>query len=254
MQPAARIRLRLLDAFGLTVGDTEVQLPVSAQHVLALLASRDRPMHRSVVAGTIWPSRSEPRALACLRSALHRLHARAPIIDVTGHDLALSGSVEVDLREAQAIARESGREPGNPDGIEPVVDLLGRELLPDWDAIWLEPARQRHRVVRVRALEALSRRLSQAGRHAEAVDAARAAVSAEPDSETAEGALIEALVAEGNPVLAIRELDAFRKRLWREFRVRPSLEVGRLSAGPRPRAPARARTPQRPGDALVTRR
>jgi hypothetical protein len=72
----------------------------------------------------------------------------------------------------------------------------------------------------------MSRRLRQAGHHAEAVDAARAAVVAEPDSETAEGALIEALMAEGNAALAIREFSAFRKRLWREFRVRPSLEGG----------------------------
>jgi DNA-binding SARP family transcriptional activator len=225
MKPPARTRVRLLDTFGLTVGDREVDVPVRCQLVVALLASRDRPTHRSVVAGTLWPSRSESRALACLRSALHRLHARAPIVRVAGNTLSLSTGVEVDYREAEALAREVMREPVDA-AAEPVVDLLGRELLPDWDAIWLEPARQRHRVLRVRALEALSRSLRQAGRHADAVDAARAAVAAEPDSETAEGALIAALVAEGNPALAIREFNHFRKRLWREFRVRPSLEMG----------------------------
>jgi DNA-binding SARP family transcriptional activator len=226
MKPPPRIRLRLLDAFGLTVNGAEVQVPSSSQLVISLLASRDRPIHRSVVAGTIWPGASERRALASLRSALYRMRSRATIVDVTGQVLALSGSIEVDLREAQAIARDVLHDPVNPDRVEPVVDLLSRELLPDWDAIWLEPVRQRYRVVRVRALEAMSRRLRQAGHHAEAVDAARAAVVAEPDSETAEGALIEALMAEGNAALAIREFSAFRKRLWREFRVRPSLEGG----------------------------
>jgi DNA-binding SARP family transcriptional activator len=226
MNSTARTRIRLLDTFGLTVGAREVDIPGSSQQVVALLASRDRPMHRSVVAGTLWPGRSESRALACLRSALHRLNARAPIVRVAGNVLGLTAGVEVDFLEAQAVARDVVRDPVDADEAEPLVDLLGRELLPDWDAIWLEPTRQRHRVMRVRALEALSRALSTAGRHADAVDAARAAVAAEPDSETAEGALIAALVAEGNSALAIREFNHFRKRMWREFHVRPSLEVG----------------------------
>lgn len=226
MKSTARTRIRLLDSFGLTVGGREVDVTVSSQLVIALLASRDRPMHRSVVAGTLWPSRSESRALACLRSTLHRMNVRAPVVSVSGKVLSLSAGVEVDLREAQAVARDIVHGPVDTTDAEQTVELLARELLPDWDAIWLEAARQRHRILRVRALELLSTALRQAGRHADAVDAARAAVAAEPDSETAEGALIAALVAEGNSALAIREFNHFRKRLWREFRVRPSLEMG----------------------------
>jgi DNA-binding SARP family transcriptional activator len=224
MNPATRIRLRLLDAFGLAIGGTEVQLPSSSQLVVALLASRNRPMNRSVVAGTIWPTASEARALSCLRSALYRMPGRARILETAGQDLALSRAVEVDLREAHALARSVVRSPIGPDGIEGALELLGRDLLPDWDAIWLEPSRVQFRTARVRALEALSRRLRHSGRHAEAVDAARAAALAEPDSETAERALFEALVAEGNAALAIRERNAFRKRLWQEFGVKPSLD------------------------------
>lgn len=230
MNPATQVRLRLLDAFGLTIGGADVQLPTSSQLVVALLASRDRPMNRSVVAGTIWPTASEARALSCLRSALYRMQGRARIVNSTGQELVLSSAVEVDLRDALGVARDAVRSPTGGDGVDRALELLGRDLLPDWDAIWLEPARLRYRTLRVRALETLSRRLREAGRHAEAVDAARSAVMAEPDSETAEGALIEALLAEGNAALAIREHNAFRKRLWREFRVVPSLDFDSLAS------------------------
>jgi DNA-binding SARP family transcriptional activator len=253
------VALELLDRFRLRRGLVRVDVPLRSATVLAFLAIKGRQVHRSVVAGTLWGDLPEARALADLRSALYRI--RVPAVRATGDVLELVPGVSVDLREAMDVARAIVRTPGLPARIEPVIDLLGRELLPDSDELWIEPARERYRHLRLRALETIARELTQAGRHAEAIEAAQVAVAIEPLSETAQAALICAFVAEGNEALALRQHEAFRRRLWRELRVRPvpferfcALDVRRDDAA-ESTWPAVAVAPwRRSGDASATRR
>ena len=75
------------------------------------------------------------------------------------------------------------------------------------------------------ALEALSRRLVELGRYADAVEAAIAAIAAEPLRESAQRALIEAHLSEGNWVEAHRGFVTYRDLLRRELGVSPSHEL-----------------------------
>jgi two-component SAPR family response regulator len=72
------------------------------------------------------------------------------------------------------------------------------DFLPGWYDDWALMERERIRQRLLHALEAVSRRLARAGDYAGAVEAAMLAISAEPLRESAQRALIEAHVAEGN--------------------------------------------------------
>jgi DNA-binding SARP family transcriptional activator len=219
-------RLELLNGFRLDWDTVEQKVPPHSAILLAFLALRNRPVDRSVVAGTFWPAFSEHRAKAALRSALYRISV--PVVSITGSALRLVPELRVDFRDAWSVAHEVVHSALAPPDIAPVVDVLSQELLPDSDALWLEPERHRYRQLRLRALDALERRLYEAERYTEAVEVAQIAVVIEPTSEKAEYALINALIAEGNESLAVREYREFRRRLWRDLRVRPVLELDQL--------------------------
>jgi DNA-binding SARP family transcriptional activator len=229
------VQLEILDRFRLRAGTSYIEVPPRSAMVLAYLAVRDRPVRRSVVADALWPTLSERRALAGLRSAIYRLHAPAPrpIILATSESLELTPALQIDLREAITLARNLATTATFPAHLGQVVRLLSRELLPDWEQDWIESEREHFRQLRLRALDALSARLTLSSRHAEAIEVAQAAVAAEPLSETAERALIRAYVVEGNEALAVREYEAFRRRLWHDLRLRPSADLDQLKAGSR---------------------
>ena len=212
--------VELLDRFRLLWGAKDVAVQPRGVLLIAFVALHDRPVYRSTVAGTLWPGMSERRAMAALRATLHRIDA--PIIAAGNDHLALARSARVDLRGAMAMAREVVRSEALPEETEPIFDTLQRELLPECDGVWMESHRERYRHLRLGALDSLAARLSAAGRFTEAVEAAQLATTIEPASETAETALISSLLAEGNEALAVREYEAFRRRLWRDLRIRPA--------------------------------
>jgi DNA-binding SARP family transcriptional activator len=96
------------------------------------------------------------------------------------------------------------------------------DLLPGWYDDWVLMERERLRQRILHALEELSRKLACAGRFPEAVEAAVLAIGAEPLRESAQRALIEAHVAEGNLSEARRILQEYRDLLRRELGVNPS--------------------------------
>jgi DNA-binding SARP family transcriptional activator len=239
-------RLELLNGFRLVWGAVEAKVPPHSADLVAYLALRNRPVHRSVLAGTFWPTLSEKRALASLRSALYRI--TVPVISSAGSVLRLNPELRIDLRDASALANHLLHSALAPPDIATVVDVFSKELLPDSDAFWLEPERQRYRRLRLRTLDALASRLSEAERYAEAVEVAQIAVGIEPTSEKAEYALIAALIAEGNESLAVREYREFRRRLWRELRVRPTRGLDQLLS-----IAGRAKTAAHPDRAAAAR-
>jgi DNA-binding SARP family transcriptional activator len=222
--------LEILDRFRLRAATIDIDVPPRSAMVLAYLAIRDRPVRRSVVADALWPALTERRALASLRSSIYRLHAPAPgpIVRATGESLELVPWLRVDLRDAIILARDLATTDRVPSSVERVMGVLGRDLLPDWEQDWIEPEREHFRQLRLRALDALAERLTLAGRHAEAVEVAQTALIVEPLSETAERALIEAFVDEGNEALAVREYETFRRRLWHDLRLRPSADLDQI--------------------------
>jgi DNA-binding SARP family transcriptional activator len=220
-------RLCLLDGFAVECGNDAIELPLSAQRLVAFLAFQERPVLRTYVAGSLWLEKSEDRANANLRAALWRL--RQPglqLVDAAGNHLALSRGVAVDVRDAFLRARQllAGTRV-DLDAAALDALLLSGEILPDWYEDWVVIERERLRQLRLHALEALCARLVEQGDLAQAIDVGLAAVAAEPLRESVHRVLIRAHLAEGNKAEALRQYDAYAALLWDELGVRPSYQL-----------------------------
>jgi DNA-binding SARP family transcriptional activator len=226
----ASVSLRLLRDFELVVDGVAVEVPSSAQRVVAYLALQSRPQQRVAVASSLWIDVAESRASANLRAALWRLDdVRDRVVAARASCLSLAPDVDVDVVAAVREARWLLDARQDPEGRPPVaerctseLDLLSGDLLPTWDEDWILFERERLRQLRIHAIEALSDALRRTGRHAEAVEAGLAAVDADPLRESAQRVLIEAHLAEGNLADARRQFASFQCLLATELGVEPS--------------------------------
>jgi len=231
MTVAPAPRIGLLDGFSLDLGGMTTSsgedLPRAVQRVVAHLCLTGRPP-RSVIAGRLWPDVPEHRAHGSLRSALWRLHKVAPgLIEASGATLSLAPGVHVDVQELGDWARRV-RDPSSCLEEVEILDAgLTGDLLPGWYEDWVLLERERLRQLRLHALEQVAGRLAAAGRYAEALQAAYAAVRAEPLRESAHRIVVEVHRAEANVGEALRVYDSFRALLADELGVEPSgLMVG----------------------------
>jgi DNA-binding SARP family transcriptional activator len=110
----------------------------------------------------------------------------------------------------------------------PAVAPLTLELLPDWYDDWAVAATESWRQLRMHALEALASYLTSAERYSEAIEAALAAVAADPLRESSRAALIRVHLAEGNRSEAYREFDRYRQLLSSELEFEPTVALHRL--------------------------
>lgn len=228
--PTRTTRLGLLGAFSLSDKSGPVELPGTVQRVVALLALHGRPLHRLKVAGTLWPDSPEERGFASLRSALWRLRAsRCPVVEPSGAHLRLAVGVDADAPALILVAHrlEAGEA---VEGLERLVTLFDDDLLPDWYEDWVIVWRERWRHVRLHALETLAGRLSQAGSHGLAAEAALASIRAEPLRESAHRSLIAVHLAEGNVDEAVRQYQRYRRLSLDELHVAPSPLIEELVA------------------------
>jgi DNA-binding SARP family transcriptional activator len=221
--------LSLLNAFELRCDGCVVDLPPSAQRLLAFVALHDHPLQRVYVAGMLWIDASDERAGASLRSSLWRLNRPGHLlVDSTSTHLRLASGVDVDLRSALGLAHRL------LDGSADAADLdageatLRGELLPDWYDDWLLFERERFRQVSLHALEALAERLVRAGDAPRALEAALSAVQAEPLRESAHRVLIGVHLAEGNRGEALRQSELCRRLLRERLGVEPSTQLDEL--------------------------
>ena len=236
--------VRLLGGPYVTAGRRRQEVPEGSKQLLAFVALRRRRVDRRHAAGTLWAGVDEERAAGNLRSALWRL--RRAGIDVLLADkwsLALRPEVLVDvhLMDQWATRLIDGTASAADLAVSPSwADVL--EFLPGWYDDWVLVERERLRQRLLHALEELSRRLTCAGRFADAVEAAIVAIGAEPLRETAHRVLIEAHVAEGNLSEARRIWREYRDLVHRELGVDPSgtLLTALGSAEPLRDAPARS--------------
>jgi DNA-binding SARP family transcriptional activator len=198
-------------------------VPDGSKRLLAFVALGAGRVDRRQAAGSLWPSGSDERAAGNLRSALWRLKAAG--IDVLDSDkgtLTLRAAAIVDVHVACDWAARLARGSATQHDLHVVTgrgDFL--DLLPGWSEDWVIFEREHVRQRLLHALEALSRCLVQAGRWADAVNAAISAVSAGPLRESAIRVLIEAHLAEGNLVEARRVYRAYRDTVRRELGVEP---------------------------------
>jgi DNA-binding SARP family transcriptional activator len=225
----ARASLSLLNAFELRCEGLVVNLPLSAQRLLAFVALHEHPLHRVYVAGTLWFHASDDRAGASLRSSLWRLNRPGHVVvEATSRHLQLAPDVDVDLRRALAVAHRLLDGSADADDLELGEAALRGELLPDWYDEWLLFERERFRQVSLHALEALAERLVCAGEVARALEAALSAVRIEPFRESAHRVLIRVHLAEGNRSEALRQYELCRRLLRDRLGVEPSAGLTEL--------------------------
>ncbi|NAZ86922.1 AfsR/SARP family transcriptional regulator [Kineococcus indalonis] len=235
--------LTLLGGFRLAVDGRAVVLPVTAQRIVVLVALRGG-LGRGQAAGALWPRAPEARAAACLRTALWRIGAAAHgLVVVDGPTVRLGAQVQVDLRDLARSAERVLRAGGQVVDVCAVTDAE-EELLPEWPDEWLVVHRERWRQLRLHALEAGAEELAAAGRCGLALEAALAALRADPLRESAHRALIQVHLAEGNLVEARRAYQACELVLRHELGVGPTARTARIvehafAAPPRHQAPPR---------------
>jgi DNA-binding SARP family transcriptional activator len=228
--------LHVLDGPCLRIDGRPAAVPESSLRLLVFLAFRRRPAARRTVAGTLWSDAGEARAGGNLRSAIWRLRgAGVAVTETAAAGLTLGPEVTIDLTALTGwAARVTGDAPPADDDLAVPDDAdAALDLLPGWYDDWVVVERERVRTCVLHALEQVSRRLSATGRHAQAVDAAIAAVCADPLRESAQRALIRAHLAEGNLVEAQRTFRAYRELLADELGVAPPAELWQLIAAAR---------------------
>jgi DNA-binding SARP family transcriptional activator len=236
----------VLHLFGgpfVTYGRRRVSVPEGSKRLLVFVALHRGQVERGYAAGTLWPAGTEYRAAGNLRSALWRLsRAELPLLRADKCYLTLQQEVVVDARLVSEWASRliSGR-PQQDDLVALPTGADALDLLPGWYEDWALIERERLRQRMLHALEALSRELVEIGRCAEAVEAAMMAVGAEPLRESAQRALIQAHLAEGNWSEGYRQLSLYRKTLQRELGLEPDPQLAAMLELPEAGSPGGAR-------------
>jgi DNA-binding SARP family transcriptional activator len=227
------LRLQMLDGFRLEASSAPVDIPAGMQRFLALLALKG-PMHRCVAAGTLWPEVPEHRALARLRTSIWRINRVHPgLIVPQGLGLATAQDLAVDSREQELFVCRLLRDRVEDarwiaDGL---TQLWPEHLLPGWYDDWVVLERERLGQLRLHALERASA-VMRRNRHLDAAfQLALEAVHSEPLRESANAALMEVYLAEGNLSDAVHQYLTFRALLGRELGVEPSPALDRLLPG-----------------------
>lgn len=226
------VKLQLLGRFSLLVDGRPVSAGASGQRLLALAALDDGQVSRRRAAGLLWPEASPDRANANLRSVLWRLQQAAPgVLEPSFADLGLAPQVEVDVQVVLAVVRRLIDRSVTMDLGQLSAALasnLHDDLLPEVDDDWLIAERTRHRQLRLHSLESLSERLIGERCFGAAVDAALAAVRADPFRESAHKALIRAYLAEGNQNDAYQQFRVYQSLVREELGLEPSEQLHQL--------------------------
>ncbi|MDN5747711.1 MAG: transcriptional regulator [Pseudonocardia sp.] len=224
------VRIGLLGGFEVWNGETAIRLPLAAQRLLAVLALRDRGLHRTSAAELLWPAGRRGRAAANLRSALclARRVEGTTVIECDGQRLRLASDIGVDQQSASVIAHHlMGSDRHSPPGAigRELISALSRALLPDWLDEWLLLERERWDQIRLHALEKLALDLLAADSYYPALEAAYAAIAVDPVRESAHRTVMQVYLAEGNTVSAHKHYQRYQASVQREIGVPPSRQM-----------------------------
>lgn len=248
VRPVVVLRLQLLGGWALHGRDDRAAVPLTVRRLLAYLALRG-PSSRSELAADIWPDATQSHAHGSLRTALWRARALHPsLLACDGETAELGRGIAVDVLELvqDVHALQRGRMSERLRRLPP--SLCAGELVPGWYDEWLLLERERVRQLRLHALEDVAVALAGEGAYAMAMEAAVAAVRAEPLRESAHRAVVTVHLQEGNLSEALRHYRGFCDLLDRELGVRPSRLLDDLvgSLLVRQRGPADGRVSEQP--------
>jgi DNA-binding SARP family transcriptional activator len=211
------VQLSLVGGFRLDAGEETLTVAESRLRLIGCVALHNRPQSRSVVAGTLWPDKSEVRACANVRSALWRAQVPngcSPIV-ADGPLLRLSSNVLLDTVQFETIGWSVVADTSR--AVEVDRRLFFQELLPGHYDDWIIIERERLALLGLHFLEAVTDGLSAAGRPAEALDTALRLVAADPLRERSQLALIRVLVEEGSTRRAFAQVESYVDLMTKTF-------------------------------------
>ena len=216
--------VHLIDGPFITVGNRRQQLPEGCKRLIAFVALRKGPLTRGYVAGSLWPTVHDVRASGNLRSAVWRLReAHVDVVTADRWSVWLTPGTAVDVDNMRDWAhRVVSHNPLCSDFRTVCDKVRGLDILPGIYDDWAIVERERMRQQILHALEVVSHLLAAQGRFGEAVEAALAAVFCEPLRESAQRALVESYLAEGNLCEAKRAYIAYAMLIARELDAKPS--------------------------------
>jgi len=225
------IEVGLLGGFRLVRSHREVHVPAHAQRLVAFLALRSAAT-RAEVAGSLWPEVDDRRAHGSLRTSIWHLHRRCSgLLSGYGGSLGLSEDVHVDMVDFERCAHRILKESHGVPLTELTQDVSWRELLPGWYDEWVLVEQERSRQLQLHVLEAASEEFLFRHKPGPALDAALAAVQAEPLRESAHRLVIRIHLFEGNISEVMRHYTRYLRLLRDELGVTPTEQLVQLVAG-----------------------
>jgi DNA-binding SARP family transcriptional activator len=169
---ARDVYLNLLGGFELWVDGELVRIPEGSERLVVFVALRERPQPRLLVAGSLWPEKSDQRALANLRSSLWRcrLDDGYSVVVPDRNRLRLAAGVRLDVAEMETTGWALLKQPDLVSVDEVNRRLFYEELLPGWYDDWVIMERERLAQVQAQILPEVAASLCRAGRRHDAVD------------------------------------------------------------------------------------
>lgn len=244
------IRIYLTSEVRIENGDalvSERDLPGRQGRVLLaiLVAERDRPISRDMVAEELWPGEPPPAwekavmaLVSKLRAALRKagLDDGALVTSFGAYQLRLPADTWVDIEAAAEAVHHAETAIAAADPIEGynwafVGYVVGRRpFLLGEDGPWIRRKRIQLREIYLRALDCSIVCDAAKGELAEAIQAGEDALAIEPFRETTYQRLMSALAAAGNRAEALRYYERCRAVLAEELGVPPSAATNAVYA------------------------
>ena len=173
--------LQLLGGFDLTVDGEPIELPLTAQRLIAFLALRRRPQTRLCIAGNLWPEKNDTRATANLRSTLWRAHFAdgRSVLQCKGSMVGIVNSAWLDVWHIESVKPDSVVHDFKTNG-RPHYERLFDDLLPGWYDDWVIVERERLAQLQLRIAEALAHAIIEDGDYISATDIAYRTIALDP--------------------------------------------------------------------------
>jgi predicted ATPase/DNA-binding SARP family transcriptional activator len=263
-RPLNQTRLEIYSLGGLQIkldGQPLAELTSrSARALLVYLAYQDYPVSRLALAELLWPERTQAKALANLRVALHRMGALiGDLLKIQRELVSLSpGAVWLDTAELERRLDE--RQPAaalelfQGEFLEGFY-LDGSRTFEDWQA----EARERLRCDVLSALQELILQATGAGQTQAAIEYSERLLGLEPLHEPALCQLMRLLAQNGQRTAALAQYARFRMKIVEELGIEPEkstlelaeqIKVGLIQPEPALYSNARPVQPDRRSPAL----
>ncbi len=224
-EPLARLEIRLLGVVDVILDGRRLRAfnSLRLQRFLGLIALRRDPQHRSRLAFELWPDSDERQARTNLRKLLHDLRHSLPdigeFVEIDNETVRWipTGPSEVDvLRFHDAMTTGD---------LELAARLYSGDLLPACYDDWVLDERAKLRAEAYGALVRLTGEAAEHDDHKATIRHAQRVIELEPTDEAAIRIQMEAYLALGDRLAALRCYHRYTEVLERDLAVPPGKEI-----------------------------